>query len=51
MSCAQRRTVELPGRGQQNCPVVAGCSARGSFDQGRDPLTGLLQGVCNRGWS
>ena len=25
---AQWRTVELPGGGQQNCPVVAGCSAR-----------------------
>ena len=25
---AQWRTVELPSRGQQNCPVVARCSAR-----------------------
>ena len=30
---AQWRTVELPVRGQQNCPVVARCSARGSVGQ------------------
>ena len=29
VSCARGRTVVLPGDGQQNCPVVAGCSARG----------------------
>ena len=37
---AQWRTVELPVRGQQNCPVVARCSARGSVGQWRYPLAG-----------
>ena len=37
---AQWRTVELPVRGQQNCPVVARCSARGSVGQWRHPLAG-----------
>ena len=35
---AQWRTVELPGGGQQNCPVVARCSARGLVGQWRHPL-------------
>ena len=35
---AQWRTVGLPVRGQQNCPVVARCSARGSVGQWRHPL-------------
>ena len=34
---AQWRTVELPVRGQQNCPVVARCSARSSVGQWRHP--------------
>ena len=37
---AQGRTVELPVRGHQNCPVVAGCSARRSVGQWRHPLAG-----------
>ena len=37
---AQWRTVELPVRGHQNCPVVAGCSARRSVGQWRHPLAG-----------
>ncbi len=32
--------VELPVGGQQNCPVVAGCSARSSVGQWRHPLAG-----------
>jgi len=28
VGCARWRTVELPGRGQQNCPVTARCCAR-----------------------
>ena len=37
---AQWRTVELPGGGQQNCPLAARCSARGSVGQWRHPLSG-----------
>ena len=37
---AQWRTVGLPVRGQQNCPVVARCSARSSVGQWRYPLVG-----------
>ncbi len=37
---AQWRTVELPVGGQQNCPVVARCSARSSVGQWRHPLAG-----------
>ena len=40
VSCARGRTVVLPGGGQQNCPVVARCSARGSVGQGRDSFAG-----------
>ena len=37
---ARWRTVELPVRGQQNCPAAARCSARGSVGQWRHPLAG-----------
>ena len=37
---ARWRTVGLPVRGQQNCPVVARCSARSSVGQWRYPLAG-----------
>ena len=37
---AQWRTVELPSRGQQNCPFVANRFARGSVGQWRHPLAG-----------
>ena len=37
---AQWRTVELPSRGQQNCPVVARCSA--SWVAGSAPITALM---------
>ena len=37
---ARWRTVELPGGGQQNCPLAARCSARRSVGQWRHPLSG-----------
>ena len=37
---ARWRTVELPVRGQQNCPAAARCSARSSVGQRRHPLAG-----------
>ena len=40
MGSARWRTVELPSRGQQNCPAVARCSARSSVGQWRHPLAG-----------
>ena len=37
---AQWRTVELPSRGQQNCPFVANRFARRLVGQWRHPLSG-----------